>query len=377
MVRLEILPLSSLLSLFPSYNFLLLVILSPPSSHSSPSPIPFLPSIPHQLSSHSLSPLLIDIILLFCCCAAFSPAGAQSIRLEPTPFRSTITIFPDDVVCFRRTDYILCLNPNPLTDGMFGPDQPDLNAANDRSSFVVWDDTNPKPFLSIEPRNNVVMVSSVDLYVLNYPMESIGLPNLELFNTANAAVITDPPLDSAVLFDLVGNGQLSQGDSTVRRVTLRFRTPMTVTGLLLRWNFSGLLNVNFFFMSEFVMCTDPLPVYNTGSISFLAPSESMTTVVPTTEFLTTKPLTLTCTVSNEGSFVWRWRRGPVTIVESSKTSLLTADGTRTSILIINQLDFDDAGTYLCEATFSSVLDFYPRLFDVSFPRKSLLGFLFR
>ena len=304
-------------------------------------------------------------------CYIFS-VNIQLIRLIHNSFRGTLALFPDMMICYRDSLSIYCENPNALTDGMVGPEQPDLFMDNpiDRLKYVVWTKENEQPYLSIEPTNNSATISTIDLYMYNYPAMGFGLPNLELYGTSSVTVLNNPPPESALEFDLINNDKLSQDDiNRLRRVTLRLRMLTTVKALLLRWNFAGLLNFKFFGLSEFVLCEeDSLPEYdNTQSIPFLAPKMNFTVTLPKID----KSLILNCTVSIQGSFEWQWKNGSINIVQSSTTSLFTADGTRTSILRINEPKFTDVGTYMCEARFSGMNETYSRLFDIQLPSKLL------
>ena len=300
----------------------------------------------------------------------------QSIRLEPNPFSGVLALYPDQITCFRENQYIYCENSSALTDGMIGPEQPNLFMdpnITDRLQFVVWQKENRNRFISIEPTSDTATISTIDLYIYSYPAMGFSLPNLELYGTSSATVINPPP-ESALEFDLINNDKLSQDDNNLRKITLQLRMLTTVKALLLKWSFAGLLNVQFFGLSELIVpCIENfLPEYNTQSISFLTPEMHITTVVTRKELRITKLLTLTCTVSMQGSFVWRWKKEFVDIVESPRTSLFTADGTRTSIMKINQLNFADAGTYFCEVRFSGVNDTYSKLFNIVFSSKLIL-----
>ena len=295
----------------------------------------------------------------------------QRIRLRNNPFRGIPAIFPDGKICLREIPYINCGNPNILTDGMVGSEYPDLfmeTGMTDILKFVVWEKENRKQFISLELTNKTVTISTIDLYIYNYPAMGFSLPNLELYGTSSATVIIPPP-ESALEFDLINNDKLSQDDNNLRKVTLRLRMLTTVKALLLKWNLE-LLSMQFFGLSEIVLCADDLlPKYNTKSILFLTPEVYTTTIK---SLLTPKSLMLTCTVSMQGSFEWLWKKKSINIVKSSRTSLFTADGTRTSILSISQPNCADAGTYLCEVRFSGVNDTYSRQFNVSFPGKPFL-----
>ena len=257
-----------------------------------------------------------------------------------------------------------------MTDGIIGPEQPDLfmdPEEIDRLKFVVWQKENSKRYISIDLDNNAAAISSIDLYIYNYPAKGFSLPNLDLYGTGNAIVMNPPP-ESALEFDLINNNKLSQNDiNALRKVTLQLRTFTNVTALLLKWNFTGLFNVQYFGLSELIVhCGEVLfPEYNMQSISFLTPEMYMTTIASNT----TTPLTLTCTVSIQGSFEWHWKYRSVYVTDLPSTRLWKADGSRTSILNIQPMFCDNAGTYICEARFSGVTDVYSRMFNISIQSK--------
>ena len=57
-------------------------------------------------------------------------------------------------------------------------------------------------------------------------------------------------------------------------------------------------------------------------------------------------------------------------MESPTISLYTADGTRTSVLVIRELNLTDSGAYFCETMFAGVVpDVSHREFDVQLPSK--------
>ena len=332
-----------------------------PSPSISSSPLPLL--VPSPPTPHLCTLLNIESIFNF-----FS-VSVQSILLAPDAFRSTVSLFPDGLTCTPVSEFINCASPNVLTDGVVMPAQPDLTSENYRQKMVSWFDSNSNPLMTVEPSNDTAIISTINLYVLNYPSEGFSLPNLQLYqsNTIN------PPTGSELEFDIINNNQYSQIDKTIRRTTLRLRTPMSVSAFLLKWTFTGLLNVSLFALAEIELCADELPEYNTQSISFLNPEDSTTTIVAREEFLVSKELTLTCTVLTQGSFVWHWKKGTEDIVESPTISLYTADGTRTSVLVIRELNFTDAGAYFCETMFAGVIpDVSCRKFDVQLPSKCVL-----
>lgn len=207
---------------------------------------------------------------------------------------------------------------------------------------------------------------------------NIGLPNFELYATSRATLI-DPDSNvgdqtaDPIEFDLLNNDQLSKDDFAVRKITIRPRTPFTRNdnAILFRWTFEGIYDdIQLLVMSEIQLCGDTQEAFTPGTVQFLTPaSEEVVMVQPSSTDLTSGALTLSCTVSLQGSFEWQWRKGDSELLKSdSKTSIFSSDGTRTSILIINQLSFEDSDVYSCDAMFATRTDFQTRSHSVQFPR---------
>ena len=251
-------------------------------------------------------------------------------------------------------------------DGSPGPQHPHL----DSNQLVSWTSDTLTPYLAFEMTDPYLTISAIKLHVLNHPAEAISLPNFHLYQTSDPSV-TDPntPGIVSVNFDLINNDELSQDDFIVRRIILRPRTPFSSPGVLIRWDFSDLFNVLWFAMSEVKLCGDTQPTFTPSEIlvEFLSPAtDELVPILPSAKVLMGDPLTLTCTVSLEGSFEWRWRRGIVKLSTTNKTTILSADGTRTSKLFISDLTFEDAGIYACEATFANVFAYETRRHNIQF-----------
>ena len=56
---------------------------------------------------------------------------------------------------------------------------------------------------------------------------------------------------------------------------------------------------------------------------------------------------LSCTVAVSGSFQWTWEHNGDSLLSSERYQILTGDATRSSILVINKLNYTDEGTYSC------------------------------
>ena len=105
-------------------------------------------------------------------------------------------------------------------------------------------------------------------------------------------------------------------------------------------------------ISEIVFCANDTD-FQPGEIDFLRHAEPVVTW-PSAQVLQSGSLTLICTVSSEGSFTWRWRKDGENndLERGGKFSILSADGTRTSVLTINDITFDDSAVYECIASFT-------------------------
>ena len=72
-----------------------------------------------------------------------------------------------------------------IVDRNTGPTAPNLNSASDVQMFLTWQRQNRTDFLIAFITNRMMTFSSVELYFLSYPTQHIGLPNIQLFGSAN------------------------------------------------------------------------------------------------------------------------------------------------------------------------------------------------
>ena len=73
-------------------------------------------------------------------------------------------------------------------------------------------------------------------------------------------------------------------------------------------------------------------------------------------------LSISCTVVNSGSFVWQWLYNGDMI--PSNNQIQTADATRTSILIINDLNPAGVNNYSCIVRHQNVNIYYTRVISL-------------
>jgi hypothetical protein len=157
-----------------------------------------------------------------------------------------------------------------------------------------------------------------------------------------SAVDPNNPNSQRIEFELQNNSVLSQNNYQVTIVSLIFSESLTIRNILLRWNYTGVYNLDFFMVSEVDFCDNAQPPGET-QITFQYPQSDNSVTIPTV-----KELILNCTVSSSGLFEWQWKQNRNVLSNSSRFSLFTADGTRTGILQITGLNVSDAANYTCE-----------------------------
>ena len=269
---------------------------------------------------------------------------------DPSTFRG-VTPLRSQPQCRQETQGYLCQYSAILGDNDPVPSQPNLdNSGGDNSDigkFLVWPNSTDRPYM-IFTFGGAPSITAMNIEFLNYPAQGFSLPNLELCST-ETLLIVDPsnPRTQRIEFELQNNNVLSQDDYQVTSITLIFSSS-TSQHLLLRWNYTGVYNLDFFMVSEIDFCSNNQPPGET-QITFQDPQLDNSVVIPTLEELTiARYITLNCTVSSSGLFEWQWSQDGSMLSNNSRFSLFTADGTRTSILQITELSVSNATEYTCE-----------------------------
>ena len=84
------------------------------------------------------------------------------------------------------------------------------------------------------------------------------------------------------------------------------------------------------------------------NVNFQSPS---TIIQPSADDLRGGSTELVCTVSSQGPYTWQWKKDNSVIGNGDPNYDITiGDGSRTTKLMISNLDFSDAGQYECTAT---------------------------
>ena len=265
---------------------------------------------------------------------------------------------PPEIECSERDIVIVDRNT--------GPAAPNLNSTSDVRMFLTWQRQNRTDFLIAFITNTMMTFTSVELYFLSYPMQCIGLPNIQLFGSANQRFPNDlsggTPIINYTFSDVV-----TPGENTLNKVTLFLSNPGPLNAVILNMSFTGLDYIDWFFLSEIRVCTDTtLP-----AIQFQSPSDGER-VVPDTSSGTPTSVVLNCTVSVAGVFEWRWRKDNQIFQNGGRFQITTALGTRTSKLAISQLSSTDAGNYTCEVRHRSQSGYRSRTVELVLPGEERL-----
>ena len=221
--------------------------------------------------------------------------------------------------CFRDTQGFTCFYITILGDNEPVPLQPNLKNSdsgnNDIVKFLIWPSNTERPYMTFE-FGSAQSVTAINIEFLNYPAQGFSLPNLELYSTASSLITVPSDLNAQCIeFELQNNSILSQDDCQVTNVSLIFSS--TSRSLLLRWNYTGVYNLNFFMVSEVDFCSDNQQPGDT-QITFQDPQSDKYTIDSS---------------------------------DSSRNAVLISNGSSVpglqSALTINQLRTEDEGTYTC------------------------------
>ncbi len=198
-------------------------------------------------------------------------------------------------------------------------------------------------------------ITAIELSFLNSPANGISLPEPRLsvieytrgFRDRNETSIT------TWVFD---NQDLAQTDNQIRTISIRPLTPLSAANLRIRFQFTVLHDFDWIFLSEIRFCTQPQPPFQLQAVIFQTPLSIV--VQPSADDLRRGSTELVCTISSEGSYVWQWKRDNTFIMmyNNGDYRITIGDGSRTTKLRINNLDFSDAANYECIATTTHDVD---------------------
>ena len=147
--------------------------------------------------------------------------------------------------------------------------------------------------------------------------------------------------------------------NTINRVTLFILSnPGPHGALRLQMSFTGVENIDWFFLSEVNICS--------GTIQSQSTSDGERIVLESSSGTPTS-VVLNCTVLGAGLFEWQWKRDNTIQQNGERYQITVADRTRTSKLNISQLRFTDAGNYTCEVRHQSQSSYQSRTQELVLP----------
>ena len=245
---------------------------------------------------------------------------------------------PNILERFTVCDYSVVLG-----DGAIIPSPPsNLNSASYVRHFIAWNRDSLNSFLDFDLTTATAGITAIELSFLHSPANRISLPEprLSVVEYKRGLSVRNEVSITTWIFD---NQDLSQTDNQIKTISIRPLTPLSAANLRIRFQFTVLNDFDWFFLSEVRFCTD----LQQPEVTFQTPSSNY--IQPSAGDLKRRSTELVCTVSSEGSYTWQWERDNVMIVNNGNYTITIGDGSRTTKLTINNLDFSDAAEYECTA----------------------------
>jgi len=290
------------------------------------------------------------------CQGGMEARSGSVILTSPSVFNGIASSCPE---FDRNTNTMACGGTSVIIDGNSGPTAPNLTSANDIRMFFTWQRRASENFLIVFNLVQSSTISSIELYFLSYPTRRIGLPSIQLIGIPISDRGSLLSLTSGTPMNYTFSEVFISQENTINRVTLFILSnPGPHGALRLQMSFTGVDNIDWFFLSEVNICTGTIPSQSTSDGERVVLESSSST--PTS-------VVLNCTVSVAGVFQWRWKQGSSILQNGGRYQITVADGTRTSKLNISQLRFTDAGNYTCEVRHQSQSSYQSRTQELVLP----------
>ena len=139
------------------------------------------------------------------------------------------------------------LSINPLTDGEHG----DTSNGVDSSQFIAWSEKSLITLTRAGGTDTLVSVRTINLFFYHDPALGVGLPELTI---GASTTETDP--EDPLLYDILGNQDLTAGDTQVRNVTIALSRNIVGDANRIHIAFSLTNGVQQFALSEVELCSD-------------------------------------------------------------------------------------------------------------------------
>ncbi len=241
----------------------------------------------------------------------------------------------------KCTQKKLCAYDVVLGDRMIIPSPPDLNSSSYFESFIGTSSMNS--YVDFFLTTTTTGVTAIELSFLNSPANRISLPDITILAGQSFETVM---LIASWIFD---NQDLAQTDNQVRTISIRPLSPLiSAANLRIRFQFTEFHDFDWVFLSEVRFCTQLQPPVQLQAVILQTPSSII--VQPSADDLRRGSTELVCTVASEGSYTWQWERDSNTTKNNENYRITIGDGSRTTKLTINKLDFSDAANYECIAT---------------------------
>ncbi len=275
----------------------------------------------------------------------------------PITYSNVLIIYPSN--CTQPTildRFGVCDYSVVLGDGAIIPSPPDLNSASYFTHFIAWNRDSLNSFIDFDLTTATAGITAIELSFLNSPANGISLPEHRLSAVEYARGLRDRN-ETSITTWIFDNQDLAQTDNQIRTISIRPFPPLSAVNLRIRFQFTVLHDFDWIFLSEIRFCTQPQPPFQLINTVILQTPSSII-VQPSADDLRRRSTELVCTVSSEGSYVWQWKRdnGIMILDNNGDYRITIGDGSRTTKLTINSLDFSDAANYECIATTTHDVD---------------------
>ena len=199
-------------------------------------------------------------------------------------------------------------------------------------------------------------ITAIELSFLNSPANGISLPEPRLFVIEYAPGYRDRN-ETSISTWIFDNQDLAQTDNQIRTISIQPFPPLSATNLRIRFQFTVLHDFDWVFLSEIRFCTQPQPPFQLiKAVILQTPSHII--VQPSADDLRRGSTELMCTISSGGLYTWQWKsdKNTIEIEKKGHYTVTIGDGSRTTKLRINKLDFSNAANYECIATTTHDVD---------------------
>ena len=210
-------------------------------------------------------------------------------------------------------------------------------------------------FIDFDLTTATAGITAIEFSFLHSPANGISLPEPRLSVVEYTRGLRDQSEVSITTW-IFDNQDLAQTDNQIKTISIRPLTPLSAANLRIRFQFTVFHDFDWVFLSELRFCTQPQPPLLINTVILQTPSSIV--VQPSADDLRKGLTELVCTIPGEGSYVWQWKRdNSIMILENNGDYRITIeDGSRTTKLTINNLDFSDAANYECIATTTQDVD---------------------